>query len=274
LALGTASATGTIQNDDAAAVVTAHGDAYIVEQGHVLTVAVSASVLANDLNASTASLLTGPAHGNLQLVGSGNFSYTPAAGFHGIDSFTYQAGNNGSSLANEQAMVYVVPVNVGVSTTLGLLTLTAEEQIAATYVAFFGRGADALGFAFWVDQFVTGLPAQGPGQLFANIASSFGASDSQISAFIESVYHNMFNRGSDAAGLAYWTGQTKATLQAGQFVGSILANVMSGGAGRASHGSGGSKRHRRGDGVALVTADPLSVLTGIRNAELLIASHA
>lgn len=33
---------------------------------------------------------------------------------------------------------------------------------------------------------------------------------------------------SDATGLAYWTGQIKATLQAGQFVGSVLINIMSG----------------------------------------------
>jgi hypothetical protein len=317
LTLGTASATGTIENDDVAAVVTAHGDAYIVHEGQVLTVALSAGLLANDLNASTASLLGGPAHGNLQLVGSGNFSYTPAAGFQGIDSFTYQAGNNGSSLANEQAMVYVVPVNVGATTTLDLLALTAEEQIAATYVAFFGRAADAGGFGFWVNQFITGLPVQGPAALFANIASSFGisdeakalypflvnpfgASDGQISAFLDSVYQNLFDRGSDAAGLAYWTGETKATLQAGRFVGSILVNIMSG----AQDTAAGQdittlmgkvavsldyvqEQQERGtvwagaSDVAAATAlldpvgsDPLSVLVGVRNAENLIAAHA
>lgn len=129
--------------------------------------------------------------------------------------------------------------------TLDLLSLTAEEQIAATYVAFFGRAADFAGFDFWVGQFVSGLPVQGPAALFANIASSFGisieaktlypflanpfgASDSQISAFLDSVYQNLFNRSSDPAGLAYWTGQTKVTLQAGQFDGSILVNIMGG----------------------------------------------
>jgi hypothetical protein len=80
-------------------------------------------------------------------------------------------------MGDEQAMLYVVPVNVGATTTLDLLGLTAEEQIAATYVAFFGRGADALGFGFWVGEFVRGLPVQGPAALFANIASSFGISD-------------------------------------------------------------------------------------------------
>ncbi|MGE0579871.1 DUF4214 domain-containing protein, partial [Reyranella sp.] len=98
---------------------------------------------------------------------------------------------------------------------------------------------------FWVGQFEANLPSQGPAALFANIASSFGisaeakalypfledpfaASDAEISSFLDSVYDNMFNRSSDAAGLAYWTGQIKATLQAGQFVGSVLVNIMSG----------------------------------------------
>ncbi len=318
LTLGDSTATGTIQNDDAgpAPAVVAHDDAYIVLEGRPLTAPVGRGVLANDENASTASLLSGPGDGTLQIVGNGSFGYTPAAGFTGIDSFTYRAGNSGSSTADAQASIFVVPVNVGETTTLDLLSLSAEEQIAATYIAFFGRAADRAGFGFWVGEFVSGLPVQGPAMLFANIASSFGisdeaqalypflanpfgASDGQISAFLDSVYNNLFNRGSDPAGLAYWTGETKATLLAGRFVGSILVNIMSG----AQDTAAGQdittlmgkvavsldyvqEQHERNTGwlgasdvaaaTALldpVTSDPLSVLTGIRNAEDLIAAH-
>ncbi len=319
LTLGDSTATGTIQNDDAgpAPAVVAHDDAYIVLEGRPLTAPVGRGVLANDENASTASLLSGPGDGTLQIVGNGSFGYTPAAGFTGIDSFTYRAGNSGSSTADAQASIFVVPVNVGETTTLDLLSLSAEEQIAATYIAFFGRAADRAGFGFWVGEFVSGLPVQGPAMLFANIASSFGisdeaqalypflanpfgASDGQISAFLDSVYNNLFNRGSDPAGLAYWTGETKATLLAGRFVGSILVNIMSG----AQDTAAGQdittlmgkvavsldyvqEQHERNTGwlgssdvaaaTALldpVTSDPLSVLAGIRNAEDLIAAHA
>ncbi|MFO1086143.1 MAG: DUF4214 domain-containing protein [Reyranellaceae bacterium] len=139
-----------------------------------------------------------------------------------------------------------MPVKVGpTSTTLDLVGLTAAEQIAATYTAFFGRGADADGLDFWVNQFNVGKATQSPSLLFANIASSFGisneakalypflvnpfgASDAAITSFINSVYDNLFNRGSDAAGLAYWMGQTKSTLQSGKFVGSVLVDIMSG----------------------------------------------
>ncbi|MFO1159714.1 MAG: Calx-beta domain-containing protein [Reyranellaceae bacterium] len=318
LTLGTASASGTIQNDDTVVVTVAtHDDAYIVQQGHPLSIAASVGVLANDQSASTATLLSGTAHGTLQLAGtSGGFSYTPAAGFSGIDSFTYHAATGGSG-ADGQALIYVVPVIVGTTTTLDLLTLNAEEQIAATYAAFFGRAADADGFGFWVGEFVRNLPTQGPAALFANIASSFGvsaeakalypflvnpfaASDPQISSFIESVYNNLFNRGSDAAGLAYWTGQVKATLAAGQFVGSVLINIMSGTQDTAdgkdittlmgkvavslAYVHEQNEHHTAWNGAAdtaaatnlmhAVTSDPSTVLTGVKNAESLIANHA
>jgi hypothetical protein len=315
LTIGTASASGLILNDDKAT-VTAHDDAYIVLQGKSLAIGAASGVLFNDLNASTASPASGASHGTLQLAASGGFSYAPAASFSGIDSFTYHSGN-GASSADAHGLLYVVPVSVGASTTLNLLALTAQEQIAATYIAFFGRAGDAAGFEFWVDQFQSGLPTQGAAALFANIASSFGvsdeakglypflvhpfgASDNQISAFLNSVYLNLFNRASDAAGLAYWTDQTKATLAAGQFVGSILVNIMSG-AQNTVDGQDIStlmgkvavaldyvhQQELRGTvwagasdiavATALlhdVTSDPLTVLTGIKNADNLILSHA
>jgi len=313
LVRGAASATGTIQNDDVAVAVTAHDDAYVIQRGQSLTLATS--VLSNDDGATSASLLAGPTHGALQLAANGTFGYTPAVGFFGVDSFTYRAANGGGA-DDGQALVYVVPVQVGASTTLDLLALTAEEQIAATYVAFFSRAADAAGFDFWVDQFVTGLPVQGPAALFANIASSFGisneakalypflanpfgASDGQIATFLNSVYDNLFNRGSDAAGLAYWTGQIRQTLDSGQFVGSVLVNIMSGAQDSAAskdittlmgkvavslefvHEQQGHNTIWAGAGdiaaattlLEPVTSDPLSVLIGVRNAGMLISAH-
>jgi hypothetical protein len=317
LTIGTASAMGTIRNDDAVTAVIAHNDGYIVQQGQSIVIP-DYSLLYNDFGSSplAASLLAGPAHGALSLSADGNFSYAPAAGFFGIDGFTYTASNGGSS-ADAQALLYIVPVSVGTTTTLDLLALNAEEQIAATYAAFFGRAADALGFEFWVGQFNAGLATQGPAKLFANIASSFGisdeatalypflanpfgASDAQIGAFLDSVYENLFNRSSDAAGLAYWTGQVKQTLQAGQFVGSVLVNVMSGAQDTAAgkdittlmgkvavsldyvlqqeqHDTAWSGASDIAVATSLlhgVTDDPSSVLMGIKDADLVIMAHA
>jgi hypothetical protein len=55
-------------------------------------------------------LLTAPAHGASQLSTDGSFSYTPAAGFTGIDSFTYRATDISGVTGAAQALVYVAPV--------------------------------------------------------------------------------------------------------------------------------------------------------------------
>jgi hypothetical protein len=291
----------------------ASGDAYVTEGGHGVTATLSDGVLFNDTGTSLASsLVTGPVHGSLQLHSDGSFNYTPVTGFTGIDSFTY-AATNGSGTSDAQALLYVVPVNVGTTTTLSLLTLNAEEQIAATYTAFFSRGADKAGFEFWVDLFHQYLPSLGPVSLFQNIASSFGvsdeakgiypflanpagASDAQIGSFLDTVYHNMFNRGGDAPGLAYWTGQIKQTIAAGRFVGDALVNII-GGAQNNAEGQdittlmgkvavGLEYVHQQQqlgttwsfavDGASstallhAVTADPQTVLVGIKQADALI----
>jgi hypothetical protein len=92
-------------------------DRYVILQGGSLTAAAPIGLLSNDDAASTAALVTAPTYGALQLAANGSFSYTPIAGFAGIDTFGYHAsGAGGGSDAN--VLMYVVPVNVGASTTL------------------------------------------------------------------------------------------------------------------------------------------------------------
>ena len=55
-------------------------------------------VLANDADPDTpstltAALVTAPAHGTLTFASTGSFTYTPAANFNGVDSFTYRASD-------------------------------------------------------------------------------------------------------------------------------------------------------------------------------------
>jgi hypothetical protein len=47
----------------------------------------------------SAALVSGPSNGTLSLQGTGGFSYTPAPGFSGLDSFSYQV-NDGSTPGN------------------------------------------------------------------------------------------------------------------------------------------------------------------------------
>jgi hypothetical protein len=309
VALGTAALTFTLDTS-----LTAHGDAYVTIAGQPLSVGVADGVLANDTSQSpiTASLTIGPAHGSVQFSADGSFIYNPAPGFSGVDTFSNQA-SNGINTADATASVYVVPVSLGPTTTLSLLTLTAEEQIAATYTAFFSRGADSTGFQFWVNLFNQFHDSRVPDQLFSDIANSFGvsaeaqglypflanpqgASDAQISSFLNSVYENLFNRDGDAAGLTYWTGQIRQVMAQGQFVGSVLVNII-GGAQNTPDGQDittlmtqvavaleyvhqqeqlGTPWSFASDGASAtnllhaVTSDPATVLTGIKQADLLV----
>lgn len=266
----------------------------------------------------TASLVHGPAHGSLTLGSDGHFDYTPDPGFTGVDQFTYSASGP-IGAADAQALIYVIPEVHGDVPTLNLLALSAEQQVAATYLAYFGRGADAAGLQFWVDQFHAGQATQTPEMLVANIASSFAisaesldrypflghaqtASDWEIGWFLTSVYRNLFNRSLDDPGKAYWTDQIKQTLAAGEYVGSVLVDIMSGAQNPTTSGGAHDALALVGRvavslayvhaqqtfGTAWTPADNLveardilqsvaetagTVLTGIANAENIILAH-
>jgi hypothetical protein len=100
------SATVSMTVTDQAPVVA--GDAYRVARNKTLTVP-AAGVLANDADADgdalTAVVGTGPANGTLTLNPNGSFSYTPASGFSGMDTFTYRA--NDSALDSAPATVTI-----------------------------------------------------------------------------------------------------------------------------------------------------------------------
>ncbi|GLK19093.1 cell wall-binding repeat-containing protein [Herbiconiux flava] len=71
---------------------TATADSYTVGSGLTFRVAAAQGLLANDLNLGAgvfAAPATDPAHGTLDVELDGSFSYLPAAGYLGVDSFTY-----------------------------------------------------------------------------------------------------------------------------------------------------------------------------------------
>ena len=80
-------------DDCARGTAIAKDDQYSTRLNTTLTVALKDSVLKNDKNGVSVSLLSGPSHGTLALAANGTFVYTPAAGFSGVDTFVYVARN-------------------------------------------------------------------------------------------------------------------------------------------------------------------------------------
>jgi VCBS repeat-containing protein len=90
------SATGTATKFAFGTPPVAAADTFGVVHDRTLTVAAAAGVLGNDASIPaghplTANLLAGPSHGTLTLNANGSFTYKPAAGYVGTDSFTYFA---------------------------------------------------------------------------------------------------------------------------------------------------------------------------------------
>ena len=112
VASGTATVTIAVAPvNDAPATV---GDSYTVPSGSSLTVPSATGVLANDSDldgdALTAALGTNATHGSLSLAPDGSFTYTPAAGFSGPDSFTYVAHDATAGSAVTTATISVTPL--------------------------------------------------------------------------------------------------------------------------------------------------------------------
>jgi VCBS repeat-containing protein len=136
-------------------------DGYSVDEDGKLVVC-KGGVLVNDSDAHngapgesngplTATLVEGPAHGELTLNANGTFTYTPDTDYNGSDSFTYQAVD-GLGAASEAATVSIAvtsvndaPVAAGDSYSLAEDgTLVVDGGESATVL---GNDSDALGGA-------------------------------------------------------------------------------------------------------------------------------
>ncbi len=90
----------------------AGADSYSVQEDGTLTVD-EPGLLANDTDDDGGYLFAvdpvGPKHGDLLLEGDGSFVYTPEAGFHGSDSFTYRASDTAHKSAPAKVSITVKP---------------------------------------------------------------------------------------------------------------------------------------------------------------------
>ena len=113
---GTATDTGTVSVSISAVNdrPSAGNDGYSATAGTAL-VRAAPGVLANDSDidgdALTAVLATSPSHGTLTLNANGGFTYTPAAGYSGPDSFTYQASDGVATSDTATVSITVTPAS-------------------------------------------------------------------------------------------------------------------------------------------------------------------
>ena len=148
----------------------AQDDGYATTKNAPLVVPID-GVLNNDTDpdgdAISAALLTSPAFGALSWGGDGSFTYTPAAGFVGVDAFTYQA-TDGAASSN----IATVTVTVSNSAPVAVDDAYATgwgQTLTVSAPGFLGNDADPDGDA------ISATVVSGPssGVLFANPDGSF-----------------------------------------------------------------------------------------------------
>jgi hypothetical protein len=122
-------------------------DAYQTGTGMPLTIS-APGVLSNDTDAfstiTAAQSVLPPSHGSATLNSTGAFTYTPAAGFVGVDSFTYRVKNEASIYsATATVTITVLPVNLAPT-----FTAPSTASVAEYAELLFGpTGATAIALA-------------------------------------------------------------------------------------------------------------------------------
>ena len=184
--------------------------------------AINMNLLGNDDQADTNAFgvaapeaLSAPTSGS---INPGVTTYTPVAGFSGVDRFTYRMvdtleWDNLPVGAVNQFRSAVVTVEIEVRPRIRVGAPYAgmsgvEGEIVRLYVGLLRRLPDADGHRFWVDQ-------RNGGRTLDSVARSFQASsefldenaDLSSAEFVTLLYNNVLERQPDPGGLAYWTGQ-------------------------------------------------------------------
>jgi hypothetical protein len=129
--------------------------------------------------------------------------------------------------------------------------LPAADQVTALYIGYFGRPADPAGRDFWVGEYAdTRSDGGAPGTVADRMANGFagseeagnlypflqsdggGPSSSQdVAGFVADMFENLFNRMPEDAGLTFWTDEIAGRLGAGEPIGDVVVDVLSGASG-------------------------------------------
>jgi Big-like domain-containing protein/surface protein with Ig-like domain/putative Ig domain-containing protein/uncharacterized protein DUF11/VCBS repeat protein len=124
-------------------------DSYATNEGQALNVNAANGVLANDTdgngNPLTAVLVAGATSGTLTLNANGSFGFTPAAGFAGPVTFTYQA-DDGTARSNTATVTVIVnAVNDPPVTQADSYTTDEDTPLAVAAPGVLGNDSDPEG---------------------------------------------------------------------------------------------------------------------------------
>ena len=110
-------------------------DSYFVLLNEPLTTVAANGVLANDQDIDspslTASLVTGPSRGQLNLRADGSFTYTPQNNFKGTDTFTYRARDASNHSAPVTVTLYVGAPPVQINEIMAANATTLQTRVRA-----------------------------------------------------------------------------------------------------------------------------------------------
>ena len=73
--------------------------------------------------------VSAPTHGTVTLTSSGSYTYTPAANFHGTDSFTYRLSDGQLQSQAATVQLTITPVNDAPVATDGTLATLAPDSL-------------------------------------------------------------------------------------------------------------------------------------------------
>ncbi len=124
----------------------AGADAFATQEDQPVSGRVTGNDNDPDGQALTTGVVMGPAHGSLSLQSDGQFTYTPAANYHGSDRFTYSLGD-GSLSATATVGITITPVND--APVAAPLSITTDEDTAKSGAlpAAFDVDGDAVTYA-------------------------------------------------------------------------------------------------------------------------------